>query len=260
MDGASPEDAAWILRRTAVLDACREESLSRSQLADAADLSRTTAYRATLDLEEKELLERTVEGYLTTPHGAALSAAAERFLRAIETIGRLEPLLELADHPDLTAHAHLFADAEITVADAANPYRVVDRVLERFAETQTSRGVIANVGHAAAIDRAVPDIETMDSIERIFTESALSSHLTVGEETFVEAARSEVFTYLVADDDMVPFSFALDDEDVTLVGHDPATGLPTVHAESDNPAARAWLEDIYGRIRAEARTFSPPDE
>lgn len=258
MDETNPEEAAWILRRSAVLDACRDESLSRSQLADAAELSRTTAYRATRDLESEGLLERTAKGYRTTPHGAALSAAAGQFLSAIETIGRLEALLELVDHPELTAHAHLLADAEITVADAANPYRVVDRVLERLAETTTSRGIIVNVTSVEALDRAAPDIGEMDAIERIFTESALSAHLTIGEEAFADVAQSEVFSYLVADDETVPFSFALDDEDVTLVGHDPATGLPTIHAESNHPAARAWLEDVYERVRAEATELSPP--
>ncbi len=258
MDETSLEKATTILRRTAVLDACRDEPLSRGQLAEVAELSRTTAYRATRNLETDGLLERTSKGYWTTSHGAALSAAAGQFLCAIETISRLETLLELVDHPDLTAHAHLFADAEITVTDAANPYRVVDRVLERLAETTTSRGIIANVSAVEALDRAAPDIGEMDAIERIFTESALSAHLTIGEESFADVAQSEVFTYLVADDETVPFSFALDDEDVTLVGHDPATGLPTIHAESNHPAARAWLEDVYERVRAEAKELSPP--
>jgi hypothetical protein len=41
-------------------------------------------------------------------------------------------------------------------------------------------------------------------------------------------------------------------DDVSIVGHDPATGLPTVHVESDRPAARAWLEALYEQCKAAA--------
>lgn len=252
MDGATPEEGARLLRRATILDVCREEALGRSQLADAADLSRTTAYRATLDLEAADLLERTSEGYRTTPHGAALSAAVDQFLLSIETINRLEGLLELVNHPDLVAHAHLFADARVVVADAENPYRVVERVLERFEQTVTSRGVMASVSHTEAINRAAPDVGDKEFIERIFAASALDSHLTVGGEVFAAAGQNDGVSYLVAPDETVPFSFAIDDESVTLVGHDPTLGLPTIHAESDHPAARAWLEHEYEQIRADA--------
>ena len=172
---------------------------------------------------------------------------------AIETTDRLEPLFELVSHPELTDRAHLFADAQVVVADASNPYRVVDRVIERFEETSRSRGTLASTTAAEAIERAIPSIEDKEFIERIFTESALDAHDTVGGKGFREVTQNDVLSVLVADDDAIPFSFAIDDEGVTIVGHDPATGLPTVHVECQNPTVRSWLEEIYERCRSRSR-------
>lgn len=253
MDAADYEDGIDVLRRLPVLDACLDGPLTRSQLTDETALSRTTAYRATVALVERGLLTDTGSGYRTTPRGAATAAAAETFLGGVETVDRLDPLLDLVDHPELVANAHLLEDARVVVADASNPYRVVDRVLERFEQTSASRGTLASVSSAEAIDRAMPSPERAGSIERIFAKSALEAHETVGKEGFAAATTAASVTILVAADEDVPFSFAIDDEDVTVVGHDPATGLPTVHVESESESARAWLDRLYERCRDAAR-------
>ncbi|WP_313692497.1 helix-turn-helix transcriptional regulator [Halorarum halobium] len=241
-----------ILRRKRLLAACRDDALSRKQLTERTDLSRTTVYRATVALEEGGLLENTGEGYRTTSLGAALLAAGRTYETAVESIGRLEPLLELVDHPALVEHAHLFTGAEVVVADASNPYRVVDHVIDRFGETSGSRGTIVSTTAVEALQRATPALEDRGHIERVFAASALESHETVGGEAFRAVTANENLSILAAPDADVPFSFAIDDADVSVVGHDPATGLPTVHVESDRPAARAWLEALYERCRAAA--------
>ncbi|ELZ11127.1 hypothetical protein C479_07458 [Halovivax asiaticus JCM 14624] len=252
MDTSDADRAISILRRTSLLAACRDGARSRAHLAERTDLSRTTVYRATVALEEQGLLAKGHEGYRTTNRGAALVAASEAYERAVRTIDRLDPLLELVDHPALVEHAHLFADAEVVVADASNPYRVVDYVIERFEATTTSRGAIASTTAVEALQRATPSLSATDRIERIFAASALEAHETIGGDEFRAIGESDGLSLLVADDEAIPFSFAIDDEDVTIVGHDPATGLPTVHVESDHPAARAWLEDRYETCRNEA--------
>lgn len=241
-----------VLRRVDVLRACRDGAVTRGELADRIDLSRTTAYRATVDLEERGLLEQRSGGYRTTVRGAALVAASERYLASLSTISHLGPLFDLVDHPELVEHAHLLTDADVVVADATNPYRVVERTVDRFEKTARSRGTLTNVSSVEALDRVSPTIDEKDAIERIFAERALEAHETVGGTDFETVTRSESVSLFVADDDSVPFSFAIDDDRVTIVGHDPATGLPTVHVESRAPAARTWLEGLYDRCLAAA--------
>jgi len=252
MDSSDTDRAVSILRRTPLLAACRDSARSRRELSEQTGVSRTTVYRATVALEDRGLLEKTKEGYRTTSQGTALLSASETYETAVETIDRLDPLFDLVSHPTLLEHAHLFADATVVVADPSNPYRVVGHVMERFEATATSRGTLVNPTAIEAMERATPEIESKDHIERIFAASALEAHETVGGEGFDEVTESDSLSVLVADDDVVPFSFAIDDDDVSIVGHDPATGLPTVHVESDRPAARAWPEALYERCKAAA--------
>jgi len=252
MERRTVDEVISLLRRSPVLAACRDEARSRRDLTDLTDFSRTTVYRSTVALTKRGLLEKTPAGYQTTPLGVALLAAGDSFVSGVDALDRLEPLFERVSHPDLLEHAHLLTDARVVVADASNPYRVVERAMERFEATTRSRGTLASTTAAEAMDRAVPSMDDKESFERIFAASAVEAHETVGGDAFDAVAASDALSVLVADDAAVPFSFAIDDDGVTVVGHDPATGLPTVHVESDRPAARAWLDGVYEECRAAA--------
>lgn len=253
MSDSDVDDLRTLVRREPILTACEAAPLTRRELTERADVSRTTAYRATVSLTKARLLEQCDGGYQTTTRGSAVRSVVEQYRAGVETVERLEPLLALVDAPELLAHVHLLRDAEVVVADATNPYRIVDRALERFEATDSSRGTIASATSAEALDRSVPALDDKQSFERVFAASALEAHETVGGDIFDEATASDGLSVLVADGDAVPFSFAIDDDGVTLVGHDPATGLPTVHVESERPEARAWLGRVYERCRERAR-------
>ncbi|WP_440770600.1 helix-turn-helix transcriptional regulator [Natronorubrum sp. DTA28] len=248
------EDALTILRQAPVLEACQTAPQSRRELVDATDTSKTTIYRATRALEAEGLLEKTADGYRTTPRGGATGVLAKRYLAGLDALEGLDRLFDLVDHPELAEHAHLLADARVTVADASDPYRVVDRVVERFEATTRSRGTITNATSLQVLDRVSPSLNEKESIERIFDASALEAHENYGGEAFEEALASDSATLLVTDDPL-PFTFAIDDEGVGIVGHEPATGLPTVHVESDDERARTWLKRLYEESRRHARTI-----
>jgi len=248
------EKAHSILRHAPVLRACRSTPKSRRELVEATNRSRTTIYRTTVALESAGLLEETQDGYLTTPRGRATSVLVERYVTGVEALEGLERLFELVDHPELAAHAHLLADAQVTVADASDPYRVVDRVVERFETTTTSRGTITNTTSVRALERVHTSLAEKESFERIFQANALEAHENYGGKAFEEALEIDPLTILVTEESL-PFSFAIDDESVSIVGHDPSTGLPTVHVESDHDRARAWLERLYDQCRDDARAI-----
>ncbi len=249
------EDALAMVRQFPVLEACRTQPCSRRELVEVTDTSRTTIYRMTVALEEKGLLEETTDGYRTTPRGRATSSLVKRYLSGVEALDNLDRLFDLVDHPELTDHAHLLADARVTTANPSDPYRVVDRVVERFEAMTRSRGTITSTTSIRALDRVLPMLAEKESIERIFASDAIEAHENYGGDAFEEALDTESLRILVTDEP-VPFTFAIDDESVSIVGHDPATGLPTVHVESDHDRTRVWLERLYDQCRDSARKIS----
>jgi predicted transcriptional regulator len=242
------DDAAAYLRRAPILRACRDRPRSRRELEAATGASRTTVYRATNELREEGLLESVDGGYRTTPSGEAASRAADRYRSTIETVERLEPLFERVSHPDLLDHAHLLADAELTVADGENKYRANDRAVELFRESDTVRAAMAGSGSRLCIEEstaAATDGE-MD-VEMCFTPDSMPTSEHLGTDI---SRLFECFDIYVVDE--VPFAFLLHDEVATVVGHDDV-GIPVVVAETENPEAYRWLEARYAECRARAR-------
>jgi len=252
MTHSEHDEGIALLRRAPVLDACRDTPRTRSTLVETTGTSRTTVYRATENLEAQGLLDRTADGYRTTARGEALSNLTETYLDGLEAIERLQPLLEAVDHRELLEHAHLLTDAAVTVVDPENPYQVVERSVERFEAASDVRGVVASASPQTLLESAVPIVETKDRIEWLFSESALTAHDAVGDEAFRNALDANHVSIGVLSDDDVPFTFSVNRDDVSISGHDPTSGLPTVLVETDAIAARAWLEDRFDAIAAEA--------
>jgi predicted transcriptional regulator len=253
MDGERHEHATACLRRAPVLRACRDGPQSRRDLESETGASRTTAYRATNELEERGLLERENGGYRATATGEATSRAVDRYLSTIETIDRLEPLFERIDHPELLDHAHLLADAELTVADEENMYRANDRAVELFGQSETIRAAMTGLGSRPCIEASTAAAtEGGMDVEMCFTSEALPTdeHLDAGTDRLFEC-----FDVYVVEE--LPFTFVLHDEIATVVAHN-EVGVPIVVAETDNPEAYRWLEARYAEQRAHARRPTVP--
>lgn len=84
-------------------------------------------------------------------------------------------------------------------------------------------------------------------------------HVPPRQSPYVPAVSNAYVAFIVA----VPFdgtstetlsTTAVDDDDVSITGHDPNTGLPIVLVESDALTARAWLDaDLSTAIRDDRR-------
>lgn len=252
MGGPPRAEATELLRYAPVLEACREAPRRRRELVEATNTSRTTVYRTTVALAERGLLERTSKGYRTTPRGAALGSWAASFADGIEAIERLEPLFDVVSHPDLLDHAHTLTDPAVTTVDAADPYRVADRAIERFEAARDVRGVVASASPTGLLEDAREIIDDKDGIKWLFAERAIAAHDAVGGEDFLDALEAPHLSLGVVPNDAAPFTFSVDRDDVSVSGHDPTSGLPTVIVESDSPTAWAWLDGRFRSIRERA--------
>ena len=242
--------AQSLLRRASFLQPSTDETLTRRELEQDSDTSRTTVYRATNELEADDLLEAANGGYRTTPKGAAMNHAVEQYLTTIDTIERLEPLFERVDHPELFAHAHLLADAEMTVAADDNKYRANDRAVELFGQSETIRAAMTGSGSRLCIEESTAEaVEGEMSVGMCFTPEALPTgeHLDADDADIDQLF--DCFDLLISE--AIPFAF-VHDEVATIVSHN-EVGIPVVVVESDDPAVYRWLERLYRECTDAAR-------
>lgn len=240
-----------LLRREPVLKACRDGPRSRREIESATDKSRATVYRATTELEAKELLAKDNGGYRTTPRGAALSHAVERFEDEVETIERLEPLFDVVAHPELLSNVHLLADAAVTVATDANRYRANDRAFELWKGSETARSLMTGLGSRECMEKCTQHaLATGMDVEMCMHPDAMPSEEVFESWDFDVSAMLDAYGMYV--NEGVPFSFFLYDETVCLIGYGDID-VPVVAVETDDPLAYSWAEDLYEKYKASAR-------
>ena len=245
---AQPEH---LLRRAPVLEACRDGRRSRRGIESATDKSRATVYRATTELEEADLLEKDSGGYRTTPRGAALSHAVERFESELEAIERLSPLFDVVAHPELLSNVRLLADADVIVATSDNRYRAADRGLELWKDSASARSVRTGMGSRHCIEESTRNaLATGMDVEMCLHPDAVPSREVFDGWEFDVSEMLEAFEITVTE--RAPFSFFLFDETVFLVGYGDIN-VPVVAVETDDPLAYRWAEGLYERYTAGAR-------
>jgi len=252
MSDESQERVISILRRAPILDACRGGSKSRRELETTTDCSRTTIYRATVELEERGLLEKRAGGYRTTARGEALSHLTAQFRSGVETIDHLEPLFEYVSHPRLLANAHRLSEVDLTVADDDHIYRANDRVLELWRQADRIRMGAVAPGSRLCLGAAVEaTIQNGVDVEMCFLPDARPDPEQLASDAFDPAEMFEYCETYVSD--AIPFTFVLYDDDVSVItGHNDIS-IPAVAAESDDPEVYRWLESIYDECKASAR-------
>lgn len=249
MDQRTLERTVAVLGRADVLSACHDEPLSRSAIVERTDRSRATVYRATNDLEAAGLLESTPRGFLTTHRGAVIVGAANRVVDGMTAADRLKPLFAAVDAAELTANAHLLADAELVVATETDQYAANDRAMSLWNESNRVRLGLAAIGSRESILAGGRQMLESDmTVEMCLTPTVLSTFQNLTPELLADVLAAENVTIHVSEE--IPFSFALREDSVTISAND-ESGLPTALAVSTSLPARTWLEGLFEACRAD---------
>jgi len=244
------EDALSLLKRLPFLSAIRDERLTRRELQERLGVTRTTVYRTTVDLEERELIERTDAGYRLTARGVGATAATEYYGESLALTNRLRPLLEFVDHPLLLRSLHLFADAEILRLDPNEPLRIGDWMRTRIGRTDRYRSLGSAYGSGQRLDEVVESAKAGTSMEVVYSRRDLQWWFDLGEEQMSTILAQPNCTAYVHDD--LPSPLNLFDDTVVVVGVDERTGLPGVCAVTACVEAADWAETMFRRYRREA--------
>lgn len=254
------EDAtkgAALLERTPVLHALREEPLGRSDIQERLDVSRTTAYRTTVDLEERGLVERTNGDYRLTPRGLAVAATGDRYADGLAAAERLEPFLSSVHHPDFVHSLHLFADAEVLTPDRDDPFGLIESLMERLAAADRFRCMVDVVGPARWFDVAAERAAEGVDIEAVFSRTSLAQLDEDAAATMAQSLRLPTCDAFALDD--IPFALNTFDESVIVVGEDEDTGIPNACVVTDRRDAWEWAESIFRRYRQAADPIEAED-
>lgn len=254
MDQSALDNDIQLLRRAPMLAACRNDPVSRSTIAERADCSRTTAYRATTELVEEGLLGKADDGYRLTGFGTTTLDRIEQFRAALDGARQLRPVLDHIDAPVLRANVHLFADATVIEADSEAPY-AIEQHLESIIANANERiyGVSTSFGSPITLTRTVDRVEAGVEFEwglpRAILDRLESQHGDL--HTTVRAHQNT--TVHVVEDAVVDFS--LYDDTLVLTGFDSNRGTLAAVAITDSPDARAWADRLYRRYRRRADTL-----
>lgn len=251
------EAASALLKRAPLLAAMRTGTVTRRALQERFDLARTTAYRATVDLEERGLIERTGDGYELTSTGRAVVDSSGRYLESLAATERLRPLLEHVDEPDLLGSLHVLDDAEVMVADADEPFRLIDWWTEQSAVVDRLRILTVSTGRRKGFETIAGRVDAGADVEVVFSPNALEGAHRVAPDLLDQFVRREPPPAYVHRE--IPFNLAIFDDTVAVVGTDADTGIPAVYVVSDETDAREWAERFYRRYRRESEPVTASD-
>ncbi|WP_231185148.1 helix-turn-helix domain-containing protein [Haladaptatus sp. DYF46] len=254
MNQSALDGDTQLLRRAPMLAACRDGPVSRSTIAERADCSRTTAYRATTELVEHGLLEQADGGYLLTGFGTTALDRIERFRAALDGARRLRPVLDCIDAPVLRSNTHLFTDAVVMEADSEAPYAIEQR-LESIIANASERiyGVSTSFGSPITLTRTVDRVESGVDFEWGLPRAVLERLENQHGDLHTRIRTHQNTTVHVVEDPVVDFS--LYDDTLVLTGFDEDRGTLAAVAVTDNHDARAWAERLYRRYRRRADTL-----
>ena len=248
MDQSALERDVALVQRAPVLAACRDGPVGHSTIAERADCSRTTAYRATADLEDRGVLERTDGGYRLTNLGVTVLGHVERFRATLDGARHLRPVLDCIDTPELRENTRLFADATVMVATPDAPYAIEQHLESIIADAdECIYGGATSFGSPTTLARTVERVEAGVEFEWALPRAVLDRIVSQHGELHATVRAHDNATVYVLEDVVVDFSVY--DDTLVLTGFDDDRGTLSAVATTDDPEARAWADGIFATYR-----------
>ncbi|WP_439028034.1 helix-turn-helix transcriptional regulator [Haloarchaeobius sp. DT45] len=251
MDTGDIDDAVSLLQRANVLDACDDDPVSRSRIADRAGCSRATAYRATNELQERGLLERTAEGYRTTGVGSAMVHQVRRFREGLDGAEQIAPLLRYVDAPLLVQNTNRLRDATVVESTAAKPYAVEQHIESVIAGTDREIvGATVSFGSPRTLELTYEQVCDGVVFEWTFPSRVLDRLQRQHTAVAGDVMDHENTAFYAADE--VTLDLAIYDETLVLLGFDDERGVVAAVATTDAPDAVDWGRQVLDGYRTAA--------
>ena len=246
--------ASWALKRGEALVTLAEAPLTRRELEDEIDISRTTSHRIVRGLEDRGRLARSGNDLVLTALGRSVAGEVERYESNVAAAVRLEPFLTAVEEREVSVPIEHFADARVTVAGQGTPYRPVRRFMELLRGTETLCGFDTTTIAPMYVDEIREEILGGMTTDIVYLPPVANQIVSEYPEKVRPAIESGRLTLRVADE--LPFGLAIFDDRVGLGGYDDTTGMLIAFVDTDEPAAREWAHDVYESYRERATVLT----
>jgi predicted transcriptional regulator len=231
------------------------DGLTKGELRDRLDGSRTTVGRNLDALCERGLVAKNGSGYTITRTGETITADFSDLVGTVAIANRLEPLLRWLPE-EFDVDLRQLVGAELILAEEANPYAPVNRHVEALKRAEDVRLFIGVTGQHAweiAHRRVVDEGATHEYVvgSRVVETLRSDPNYTDPCEAMLGTGRFELSVY----DSEVPYYLGLLDETIQI-GVEDEEGMPRALVETDIDGVGKWANDTYNKYRDRSTPFS----
>ncbi|WP_435180696.1 helix-turn-helix transcriptional regulator [Halorussus sp. AFM4] len=239
--------------RVEVMDALRREGeLSRTELRDRIDASRTTVQRNLEALEDRGWVRSRGRAYSLATCGELIADEFTGFRETVSAAEHLQPVLKWLDRSDLDLDLRLLSDATVVTASQGDPWAMVNRHVKRLEEAETVRAILPLVGlHAMEVTRD-RILDGSARIEFIGTSSVIDTLRNSSDyrPIYDDLLGSDRFELYATDEEVRYYLGVLDD--IVQIGVD-EDGEPRALLETENSEVHRWARDTYAEHLSRAR-------
>lgn len=256
--GGPLDDIAYLVRsdhRIPTLVALKNRPRSRSELWEMAGVSSSTIRRTLTEFEKRDWIRKDEYKYETTQLGEFVASAMVDLIERADTEQQLRDVWQWLPDEDSGFTLEMCADATITIAEANNPYRPVNRFTSLLDETDHFRFVGLDVAmFEPCKDELAKQIQTGMQAEFINPPRVAKYIRNSCSELFSETLEAGDLT-LHLHNNLPSYGVGLFDEQVVVTGYDPDAVTVRVLIDTDDPEARDWAESVYHTYRRETPTI-----
>lgn len=246
--GSPIDDIAYLARsehRAPMLIALTVRPRSRSELWEMTGVSSSTIRRTLSEFEERNWIRRDGYQYETTPLGAFVATGAAELIERVETERKLRDVWHLLPDEESGFTVEMCADSVVTVADADDPYRPVNRFVSLLRETDRLRFTGLDVAMLEPCKEVLCQ-RIVDGVEaEVINPPRVAEYIrSTCPELFSEALGSGNLTVRLHDD-LPSYGVCIFDDRIAISAYDPDSVTVRVLVDTDAADAREWAESIY---------------
>lgn len=262
--GTPLDDVAYLARsehRIPTLVALTARPRSRSELWELAGVSSSTIRRTLSEFEDRDWIYKEDYKYEATQTGEFVASAMVDMLERVEAEHSLRDVWQFLPDEDSGFTIEMCADSTVTVANADDPYRPVNRFTSLLQDTDDLRFVGLDVAMFEPCKDDLCDriIEGMNA--EIITASRFAEYIrSTCSDLMVETLETGDLTVWLREE-LPPWGVGILDDRIVISGYDPDSVSVRVVIDTDDPDAREWAESTYESHRRETPTIPlQPDE
>lgn len=244
------ELVSLLARRIEVLECLLENQLTRPEIVDALDISRSTVDRAVRELEGMGLLEFEDGAYRASLPGRLAYAEYAELREELVTVEEAADLLAVLP-PDAPLELDVIRGAEVVVATEPAPHVPGSRIPELLAGADRVRSLSMALTNPDTGDVVADEVQQSGMAADVVFERQLYEYLTDSETMAIDDLRAtDRFTVRVTE--TLPFGLVIAETDgtteVCIAVYDDDRTLEGILI-NDTDAAIAWATTVFESYR-----------